>query len=769
MDEVKRVIAALPSGFLDLGDLDVTSEGDGTVTATAVTTVGGARADVLLTLNRAPGSRGYLIGIRPDDWSLGKALPDLALPALDGLTLSNVVLVVAADSVNRSSDEMEEGEYDFYQGILGEESFTLRLRPGINLLAAIPVDRMPEGHPLLGIMDALGIERGVVRLQGTLGRSLTMLATPGGGAAALRDLFLRAELPPMRPPGSPEWFRSGQLALEVTGDPSIRLVGEMNVRIQDDELAFFLAAALAKAGVSLSGGLKSEEGWDQPFGIQWMTLRKVVLKIGITPAGSVQLGFGGDLVVGKKDMAVAVALAISPTGVPTNFIFAGESEAGFGISDLAELQQKMAAARDAAAAAAGTAGPLAGDASIPIDALPQVEFRDVALKFAPKDEPDLGVQRGMAIKGRLLLPGGSDGSLTDVAAVDVNVGEDGLWVRGKLAAYRLGPLTWEDALLDLTATREEQRLRLAGDVQLLGSRQKVDLDMSRTQLRFSTRTELYGLFRARLDALAAFDLRQPKFRVKGVAESDLGELLSPVIRDGAVAFVAASGPVLEQADAAIAGIREALGRADATAAELRAAIERQRDAARAGIENARRGLREAGADVAAARAERDRARALWDATPVREVALKASRRAAWLRLVARYNVAAGRYASQAAVLGGAERVLAALPPVDQNVAVAAATAAAATIRAQLAQAEQNLEGLRKRIEAVSAALRQGGTLIAIDRAELEADLEALSAGRAVEWRLAGNFTNTPFDIRESLDFSDLASVGGKVLTRLIHQ
>ena len=121
------------------------------------------------------------------------------------------------------------------------------------------------------------------------------------------------------------------------------------------------------------------------------------------------------------------------------------------------------------------------------------------------------------------------------------------------------------------------------------------------------------------------------------------------------------------------------------------------------------------------------------------------------------------------MLGGAERVLAALPPVEQNVAVAAAATAAATIRAQLAEAEQKLEGLRNRIEAVSAALRQGGTLIAVDRAELEADLEALAAGRAVEWRLAGTFTNAPFDIRESLDFSDLASVGGKVLTRLVHQ
>ena len=114
----------------------------------------------------------------------------------------------------------------------------------------------------------------------------------------------------MRPKGSPEWFRSGVLALEISGEPSVRLAGEMNVMIQEDELAFFLAATLAKAGISLSGGLKADRGWEQPFDIQWLTLYKVVLKIGITPTGSVQLGFGANLVIGEKDMDVAVAIAI---------------------------------------------------------------------------------------------------------------------------------------------------------------------------------------------------------------------------------------------------------------------------------------------------------------------------------------------------------------------------------------------------------------------------------------------------------------------------
>ena len=495
----------------------------------------------------ARGSRNYLIGLRPDDWQLAKAVPGLSLPALDGMTLSNVGLVITGDSVEKSSGEMGASEFEFYADLLKEEDFTVKLRPGINLFASIPVDKLPEGHPLLGIMDALGIEKGVVRIQGSLGKSLDMLTQPGaGGADALRDLFLRAELPPMRPKGSPEWFRSGQLALEITGDPSMRLAGEMNVRIQEDELAFFLAAALAKEGMSLSGGLKAEAGWEQPFGIEWLTLYKVVLKIGITAVGSVQLGFGADLVIGKKDMQVAVAIAISPAGVPTNFIFAGESEAGFGLSDLAALQAKMAAAGDSAN---GSSGSSPG-AAIPLDALPPVEFRNVGLKFAPKDEPDLGVVRGMAVKGRMLLASG-DSALKDIASVDVNVGADGMWVKGTLAAFQVGPLTWQDAMIDLTATRDVQRLRIAGDIQLLGSRQKVDLDVSKTQLKFHSVTRLYGLFTAQVDATAAFDLKQPKFRIHAVAESEMAGLLEPMLRQGVTAFANASGEVIRVADVAI--------------------------------------------------------------------------------------------------------------------------------------------------------------------------------------------------------------------------
>ena len=767
IDEISRIVATLPPGLLDISDLDVVTEGASSIVATGTITLLGSRTNVLVAASRARGSRNYLIGLRPDDWQLSKAVPGLALPALEGMTLSNVGLVIAGDSVSKSAGDMSSSEFEFYSDLLRSDDFVVTLRPGINLFASVPVDKLPPGHPLIGIMDALGIEKGVVRIQGTLGKSLTMLANPAaGGADIIRDLYLRAELPPLRPKGSPEWFQSGQLALEITGDPSIRLVGEMNVRIQQDELAFFIAAALARQGVSLSGGLKSDAGWQQPFGIQWLTLYKVVLKIGITTVGSVQLGFGADLVIGKKDMTVAVALAISPAGAPTNFIFSGESEAGFGLSDLAALQAKMAAAREAAQDGAGS-GPTAAT-SIPLDALPPVEFRDVGLKFAPKAEPDLGVERGMAVRGRMLLAS-ADGSLTDMAAVDVNVGEDGMWVRGKIPAYQVGPLTWQDASVDLTATRDEQRLRLSGDVELLGSRQKVDLDFSRTQLRFNTVTRMYGLFTAEVDALAALDLRQPKFRVHAVAQSELAALLQPMVRNGAASFADASAVVIRQANIAIDGIEVALARADATAEELRVVLERARENAGNKAAELQATVAETSRDLAAARRRRDEARAAWDNTPLRERRLRNLRFKRWTDAGADYAAVAARLGAQSAALTAAKRVVDALPPVDRNVALMTATAATRALRERLATARQNLELLRDQHNALVAAIGQGGTLLAIERAELNADLDALTSGQAVAWKLTGTFVNKPFDVNASLDFSEPAAAAAALLAQLVQR
>ena len=65
------------------------------MTATARTTLAGQASDVFLAVGPgANGKRSMTLALRPRDWSLTKAIPALANPVLDDLTLSNVTLVI---------------------------------------------------------------------------------------------------------------------------------------------------------------------------------------------------------------------------------------------------------------------------------------------------------------------------------------------------------------------------------------------------------------------------------------------------------------------------------------------------------------------------------------------------------------------------------------------------------------------------------------------------------------------------------------------------
>jgi hypothetical protein len=759
----------LPEGFLDLTDLAISGPRPGTLVATATTTLMGNVTNALVSSFVPPngGRRGLVLALKPTDWSLTRTFPALANPVLEQLTFQYVGLVITDQELTLPSAALSGEELDFYREIYQSDDFTLVLKPGVNLIAAIPAEGLPADHPMVAIMDALGIEKGVILIQGTLGNSLTLITNPAaGGLDIIKDLYLRAELPPMRPAGSPAWFRSGQIALELTGLPSVRLVGEIGITIDDALLDFFLAATVARTGASLSGGLRVEGGWQQPFGIEWLVIHELLFKLGITPTGSIEPGFAGRMVIGEKDIDVAVSVAISPAGVPTNFMFAGASEAGFGLSDIVMLQQQMRAARDAAAAATGA--PVASTPAIPLDALPNIDFRDVALKYAPKPSPELGVERGMAIKGELWIAP-PNGEPMNFAGVDINVGEDGLWARGHLAAFTAGPLVWDDAELDLTVTPDDQHLRLSGQVQLFTARQLVDLELTRQFLRFRTESEIYNLFRVTLNAQAQFNLRNPSFQVDGVAESDFADLVNPIIREAAIRFVDAAQGLTAAADATLTGIDQVLGVAQVTADQLRAALESTRAIAEAAVRSAQDAAAQAASAASAALSQRNAAYGAWRDTPARQVVLKAQRWAAYASWHSTYLTRAAAYTARAGAAQMALRVLAAIPPVDQNVLLMQADAAVRTLRAQLEQAQTNLRTLQDQLARLDQQLREAEMILAIDRAEFHASLEGLLRGEAVRWSMQGTFLDAPFAIEETLDFGNphaaVAQVFGALLGR----
>ena len=759
----------LPAGFLDLADVTLVTDAYGVTTVTAKSRLGNAEALVLASVRLpvAGGERSIVLGIKQARWSITEAIPALSNPVLDNLTFSNVALILSDQDIERHSSTLEEAEYEFYQEVYKSEEFTLRLTPGINLIAAIPAESLEPGHPLITVMDALGIEKGTVLLQGTLGKSLALLASPGaGGMDIIKDVYLRAELPPMRPAGSPEWFRSGQLALELTGAPSVRLVGEVNVFIDEEELQFFLAAALAKSGMSLAGGLNASDGWQQPFGIPWLVLNNVTLALGISPAG-ITPGFAARMVIGEKDLDVAISMTFTPTGVPSSMMVKGESEKGFGIADLVELQGRMAAARDAAAKASGNNVP--ATVAIPVAALPNVDFRKVGLQFAPRDAPELGVERGMKIKGEMWLSLSPSGELTNFASVDIGVTEDGLWARGQLSAFTLGPLVWEDALIDLTATREAQYLFMKGDVTLFGARQAVDLALTKDSLSFRSQTRMFDMFSADLQVRSVFNLQRPDFQVDAVLAADFGAAVGPLFQQGMVAFVGTAGDVLALANSTARAAEQALAIPEATVEQLRRALELQREIAATAVSNATSTANARRVAMNSAYATRNSAWSYYASLPALPPGRKATALASYHAANATYLHRAAAYSASMAYLAATQRVYSSIPPVNQNIHLLRAEEALAELRSQLQALQNNLAAMERQFAAVEAALARGEQLLVIERAEFHGGLQSAMNGEAVRWGIKGEFVGEPFDIQRTMDFTNVGQGAGELLQSLLNR
>lgn len=746
----------IPDGFLDLADVVMTARPGGGSTVTATTTLMNAETSLLVATGPGVngGKRRMTLGLMPREWSLTKSIPALANPVLDQLTLSNVGLVMTGDDVTSRSGDLTPEEYAFYREIFRRDEFEFRLKPGINLIAVIPLADLEADNPLLPAMDALGIEKGDILLQGALGKSLALIGGKGVPSAnVIKDLYLRAELPAMRPPGAPDWFQSGQLAFEITGDPSVRLVGELTVKVEDDVLLFFVSAMVAKTGMSLAGGLISEEGWDQPFGIEWLIMKEVILKIGITPAGSIQLGFGGDMVIGEKDIDVAVAVALNAaTGVPTNFIFDGNSEAGVGMPDLVALQGRMAGDRTAL---------------IPVGALPQIAFKKIALKFAPKPEPDLGIERGMAIKGRMWLQTSPQGELVDFAGVDVSVSDDGLTAKGDIAAFTLGPLVFEEAVIDLTATRDEQHFIIKGEAQLFASRQLLDVSLSREGFSFTSETRLFDLFSADLTAQAKFDLKSPAFKVQGIAQNDFSETMLPLLTEGFVGFARGGDQVLADAGGAMAELDRLLADQTATVDQIRAGVVALRAEAAGRLQQAQNSTAQAARSMSSAKQAYDAAVRARQSTYAYQVGLMAQRRAVEATRRVQYVGARSAYIARAALASGAQQVLAALPPVDQSVAVVAAEAALAELRTRVQGSRDRLTRLQSNYTSLIDAVENGQPPVTIRTASFSADLEQMMQGQAMQWAIEGTYVGQPFALQRDINFSDPGTAAAEIVASLM--
>ncbi|MCC5806445.1 MAG: hypothetical protein JJU00_08980 [Opitutales bacterium] len=492
--------------FTDVG-LTVEAGSKSSFSLGARTELRGRTADVLFSATYLPGggSPQIVTGIQIQDWSPADALEALEGTLVEELRLDTAALIFSTAEGEADASNMGPEAKAFYSKLYGTDDFKVPFSNGLSLIGRAPLD----GNPINGGLDALGMTADSLFLSGTLPGSIL-----GLGGSGLGGLALRASLPPVSPPGSPEWFVSGQLALQITSQPSVGLVGEITTLIEGEELTFSVGATFQRVGpnveFALAGGLKAAEPWEQPFGIEWLIFNEARAVVAVNAIGSITLGFAGDMVIGEKDIAVAVATTISAAGVPTNFIFDGASEEGLEMADLVALQQAMAQVENP------------GEPLISLETVPEMAVRSLQLKFAPRAAPDLGVEAGFAIAGQLWLPTELDGPPNqNFAGIELSVGADGIIGLAHLGAFELGQLVWDDAIFDLSLSLAEQHLSISGAAEV-GSLFQGDLDLglTRTSFNFTTQTEIFEQFQAQLAAHASFSFTDPEFTVHALMQND---------------------------------------------------------------------------------------------------------------------------------------------------------------------------------------------------------------------------------------------------------
>jgi hypothetical protein len=584
--------------------------GQPSITLSAQVELRGARAHLLAFVGKGKGGPEAILALRPENFSLAKLFPALGqnpiVAPLANLPLDRFGLFVVLGEQTLKASETEPEVRAFFADVTGEKDFELKLSAGLNLEARLGADQLPPDlkDALKRLNQTMGLDDpGSLSLRGTIG-------------ASLADLRLAAALPPLRPARAPKWLKSGELAFVLTGTPSFMLVATLVVDCEGDLLNLSVEGGVTRQGTNvaleLRSALQADEAWTSPFGMEWLEIRRFSGSLSIDALANIGFGGRGDVTIGSKDIDVLAWTKInSVTGVPMGLVVNGDSKEGFALLDLAELQAKMRKA-------AGVGGPRV----LPLQTLPDIALRDLALLIASRAVPEEGIDSaGFKLKGDLYIPLKPGASGTKFVAVDCGVSKEGILAKGFLGAYQVGPLTWEDSYVDLEATLAAQHLLVHGRVEFLGSSSETDLQFTREKLAFESAREIQGLGRTQLLVESKFDLKKPSFLARGQLDSEFAE-----------AFGAS----------ALGELTDVTGKAAALGAATQAAFTEARD----GLEQVRKDagllsaletidavaaqrVKEAEAAALAHKKDMDAKYKAWQDTPASEPAKRKARELVW--------------------------------------------------------------------------------------------------------------------------------------------
>ncbi len=608
LERMRTVLGKLPALEEPTFRIEV-GGGAPSLTLAAHVDVRGVRANLLAFVAKGASGPQAMFAIRPEKFSLAKLFPDLGkspiVAPLANVTLDNFGLIVAAGAQKLEAGKVPPEVKDFFVKLTGDEAFDLDLVGGLNIEALLPTKMLPA--EVAQVLERLSKTMGQDEPQG--------LRLRGSVGTSLQDIRLAAALPPITPGKGPKWLKSGQLAIVVTGTPSLMLEAVVTVDADGDLLDLMVEGGVERQGgsvaIALKSALQADTAWTSPFGIEWLEIRRFSGQISLDATGSIGFGGGGDVTIGSKDINVFAWTKINATGVPLGLVLKAKSKEGFALLDLAKLQASIRKA-------AGDRGPKV----LPLDQLPDIALRDIDLLIASRAVPEEGIDSpGFKLKGDLYIPLKPRAPGTKMLAVDCEVSKEGVYAKGALGAFSVGPLTWKDAIFDLEATLASQHLKIHGEVELLGSSSKTDLELSSKGLSFSATRELLDLGSLQIEVESKFDLKKPTFRARAALSNDFAETFSQSAVGEALDVVgkaagigAAALNALDNARKGVEELREQFG--------LPKAIDVIENAAETRVQNAQ-------AEAVEHKNELDALYKEWQATPDNEPVKKKAREVAY--------------------------------------------------------------------------------------------------------------------------------------------
>ena len=506
------------------------------VSLSAQLPIDGVNADLLAFVGKGSSGPQCVFALHPEHVSLARLFPSMGknpmTASLANLDLDQLGLFVARGSQKLKRADVSPDVGEFLSKLTGEADFSFDLSGGVDLAAHIPTDGLPKD-----ITDALAKLSQGLGQEGPSGLNLR-----GAIGASLSDLRLAAALPPISPKRAPKWLKSGQLSIVLTGAPALQIAAELDVDADGDLLHLGVEGGVERQGagvaITLKSALQADAAWESPFGLDGLTVRRFSGQLSIDALANVGFGGGGDVTIGSKDIDVFAWTRINAaTGVPSGLVIKGQSAAGVGLEDLAQLQAAMHSTRGAA---------------IPVDSLPEISLRNIDLLIASRAVPEEGIDApGFKLKGELYLPLKPGAKAEKLLSVDCDVGKDGVQAKGELASFNVGPLSWKDSSFDLSATLASQHLLVHGNVALLGSSSATDLQLDRQHLSFAALRDIKGLGSADLKLQADFDLAKPGFQAHGTLNNEFGKQLAAGPAGEMLDFGGKLAGVATAADAAV--------------------------------------------------------------------------------------------------------------------------------------------------------------------------------------------------------------------------